>query len=499
MTVPISNVSRRQVFGATGQTTFAFTFEILNETDIAVYVDDTLKTLTTDYSVTINANGTGTVELNATATGAAQISIVGDRAIERTSDFTTGGDFFANTLNNELDSLTIFAQQNSEGLERSLRAPETDPVGLNMTLPRVSERAGKYLAFGSAGEAIGGATNIDISGIQEFTAEISALGGLSAELTALSDKTAELTALGSAGMVANISAVGTIASDVSTVAAMTSDVSNLLETTAEISVVAGLSTAVSTFNGIGTADIATVAGYGTAAITQVAALSSDVTSVASMSSDITGVLAITADLTNTLSHTAQYTQILSQSAEITQVASQSAEITQVFTIQADVTTAATNASAISSCALNISPITNTSNNMNHVTAVSTSLSDIQTVASAVTAVNTVATNVSATITFANTWYGARSSEPTGSINDGSLYYHQSVSTGQLKVYDNNAWSDAAFEISSSGVLSFEGRTGDINLETADLAVGLGTSAITGITDNSYEPKGRAVAMSLVFS
>ena len=67
------------------------------------------------------------------------------------------------------------------------------------------------------------------------------------------------------------------------------------------------------------------------------------------------------------------------------------------------------------------------------------------------------------------------------------------------MYDNNAWSDAAFEISSSGVLSFESRTGHISLTTADLAVGLGTSAITGITDNSYEPKGRAVAMSLVFS
>jgi hypothetical protein len=497
MSIPISNVSRRQVFSATGQTTFTFTFEILDQDDIKVFVDDTLKEISTDYSVSINPNGTGLVQLNATAVGAAQVSIVGNRTIERTSDFTTGGDLFANTLNTELDSLTIFAQQNAEGVERALKAPETDPTGLDMTLPRVSDRANKYLGFNSAGQVIGAAAQIDINAIAELTAEITALGGLSSEITSLSDKTAELTALGSAGMVANISAVGTIASNIPTVAAMSSDISNLLNSTAEISVVAGLSTAVSTFNGIGTADISTVAGYGTAAITQVAALSSDVTSVASMSSDITGVLAITADLTNTLSHTAQYTQILSQSAEITQVASQSAEITQVFTIRSDVTTAATNASAISSCALNISPITNTSNNMNHVTAVSTSLSDIQTVASAVTAVNTVATNVSATVTFANTWYGAQSSDPTGSINDGSLYYKQSGSTGQLMVYNNNAWSDAAFEISSSGVLSFESRTGHINLQTADIT-GLGTAVYTGIVDSRFTTDAEAIGFSLVF-
>jgi len=497
MTVPISNVSRRQVFGATGQTVFSFTFEILDQDDIAVFVDDTLKTITTDYSVSINPNGTGLVQLNATAVGAAQVSIVGNRTIERTSDFTTGGDLFANTLNNELDSLTIFAQQNAEGVERALQAPETDPTGLNMTLPRVADRANKYLGFNSAGEAVGAAAQIEIDAIAELTAEITALGGLSAELTALSDKTAELTALGSAGMVANISAVGTIASDVSTVAAMSSDISNVLESTAEIASLGNLSTALSVIGGLNTADISTVAGIGTADISQVAALSADVTNVAALSADIVNVQTLTADMTGVLGVTSDMTQILSQSADITQVASQSAEITQVFTIRSDVSTAATNASAISSVALNISPITNVSTNMADVTAVASSLTDITTVASANTAINTVATNVSATITFANTWYGAQSSDPTGSINDGALYYN--LTNSQLKVYDNNAWSNAAFEISSSGVLSFESRTGHINLETADLAVGLGTSAITGITDNSYEPKGRAVAMSLVFS
>ena len=151
MPVPISNVTRRVVLAASGLGPYSFTFEILANTDISVYKDDTLLTLTTDYTVTINSNGTGFVTLVATPTGATQIAIVGDRAIQRTSDFVTGGDLFANTINDELDSLTIFAQQNAEGVDRALKAPQTDPTSISMTLPRASSRAGKVLSFDSNG------------------------------------------------------------------------------------------------------------------------------------------------------------------------------------------------------------------------------------------------------------------------------------------------------------------------------------------------------------
>lgn len=159
MAVPISNVTRRQVYapsGSGGAGPYAFTFEILANTDIAVYKDDTLLTLTTHYTVTINANGTGSVTITAAGlalspTSPTQYAIVGNRTISRSTDFTTGGDFFANVLNDELDQQTIFAQQNAEGLQRALSAPQTDPTNINMTLPRTSDRAGRYLAFDSSG------------------------------------------------------------------------------------------------------------------------------------------------------------------------------------------------------------------------------------------------------------------------------------------------------------------------------------------------------------
>ena len=155
MSYPISDVTRRVVYsGSAGVGPYSFSFEILTNTDIAVYKNTTLLTLTTNYTVTINSNGTGSVTLVVAATGADQITLVGDRSIERASDFVTGGDLFANTLNDEFDSLVIFAQQVDEKAERGLKAPVTDPTDINMILPAKATRASKYLAFDANGNPV---------------------------------------------------------------------------------------------------------------------------------------------------------------------------------------------------------------------------------------------------------------------------------------------------------------------------------------------------------
>jgi len=155
MAFPISDVTRRVVYtGSAGVGPYSFSFEILANTDIAVYKDSTLLTLTTDYTVTINANGTGSVTLVVAATGANNITLVGDRAIARSTDFVTGGDLFANSLNDEFDSLVIFSQQTDEKAERGLKAPVTDPTDINMILPSKTSRASKYLAFDVNGNPI---------------------------------------------------------------------------------------------------------------------------------------------------------------------------------------------------------------------------------------------------------------------------------------------------------------------------------------------------------
>jgi hypothetical protein len=155
---PISDVARRIVYtGSAGVGPYAFDFEVLEQTDIKVYKNDVLLTLTTDYTVSISSSlGTGSVTLVSAATGSDRITIVGARPVERTTDFTTGGDFFADTLNDELDSQTILVQQVAETAERSIKAPVTDPTNINMVLPINTARAGKTLAFDSNGNPVAG-------------------------------------------------------------------------------------------------------------------------------------------------------------------------------------------------------------------------------------------------------------------------------------------------------------------------------------------------------
>jgi hypothetical protein len=155
MAYPISDVTRRVVYsGSIGVGPYSFSFEVLTNTDVAVYKNTTLLTLTTDYTVTINSNGTGSVTLVSAATGSDKITLVGDRAIQRASDFVTGGDLFANTLNDEFDSLVIFSQQIDEKVARAITAPVTDPTDINMVLPAKATRASKYLAFDVDGNPI---------------------------------------------------------------------------------------------------------------------------------------------------------------------------------------------------------------------------------------------------------------------------------------------------------------------------------------------------------
>lgn len=155
MAIDISDVLRRVVYAPNGVGPYQFTFEVLAQTDIDVYRGATLLTLTTDYTVSLNVDGTGSVTLVSTA-GTSNITIVGARGIARSTDFVTGGDLLANSLNDELDSQTIFAQQTYELALRGLKAPVYDPTDINMTLPTKTARAGKTLAFDSNGNPVVG-------------------------------------------------------------------------------------------------------------------------------------------------------------------------------------------------------------------------------------------------------------------------------------------------------------------------------------------------------
>ena len=69
-TFSLSDTSRRAQFTGNGSNvTFAFSFQVNATSDVKVYIGDTLKALSTHYTIVtssgaagLNANGTGTVE-----------------------------------------------------------------------------------------------------------------------------------------------------------------------------------------------------------------------------------------------------------------------------------------------------------------------------------------------------------------------------------------------------------------------------------------------------
>ena len=187
----ITAVTRRKVYsGSAGVGPYAFTFPILVQTDIAVYKNSTKLTLTTDYTVTINGtNGTGSVTLVSAATGSDTITIIGARAIQRTTDFVTAGDLAASSLNEQLDANIIMTQQLAEESKRTIKAPPYDPEStedggiLNMTLPAKADRAGKVMAFDTDGNPSAGAVSLPTSLTATYYPRVNT-GGTAYELRA---------------------------------------------------------------------------------------------------------------------------------------------------------------------------------------------------------------------------------------------------------------------------------------------------------------------------
>jgi len=133
----VAAVTRRVQYtvGGSGQAgPYAFTFTVLDEGDLAVYqgstTSSTLKTLTTHYTVALSADGTGSITFvgGQEPTTAQLITIIGDRAISRTTDFTAGGDIRASTMNLDLDALTVQQQQLDEAMDRAVQVEIRPPL-----------------------------------------------------------------------------------------------------------------------------------------------------------------------------------------------------------------------------------------------------------------------------------------------------------------------------------------------------------------------------------
>lgn len=161
MPIDITDVTRRVQYAGSGTGPYNFTFQILDDDDIAVYQDDTLLVKTTDYTVTINVDGTGSITTVSSIPGADNITIIGARPYARLTDFSTGGDFFADDVNDELDSMMILIQQLREENTRSAKLSETTTFSGDLIFPEPS--ANNLIGWNSAGTALDNKAAADIN------------------------------------------------------------------------------------------------------------------------------------------------------------------------------------------------------------------------------------------------------------------------------------------------------------------------------------------------
>tara|TARA_R100000655_G_scaffold54684_1_gene92659 strand:+ start:1049 stop:2581 length:1533 start_codon:yes stop_codon:yes gene_type:complete len=180
MTISVSNNTPRVSYTvAQGQTQTSFTvnFEFFAEADLNVYVDDTLKTLTANYTVSGGNGSTGAVAISVTgATGGSTVVITRDIALERTTDFPTQGAFNITSLNTELDKLVAIDADVDDTISRSIRLQDQDATA-SMELPLKASRVGTVLGFNATtGAAEAGPTITAVQSLADVTTSINLLG-----------------------------------------------------------------------------------------------------------------------------------------------------------------------------------------------------------------------------------------------------------------------------------------------------------------------------------
>jgi hypothetical protein len=476
MAIDISNVSRRVVYtGSSGVGPYSFTFEVLAQTDIAVYKNDTELTLTTDYTVSLSADGTGSVTLVTAATSSDRITIVGDRTIERTTDFTTGGPLFAATLNDEFDSLTIFAQQNLEQSNRSLRAPNTDPTNIDMVLPINTVRANKTLAFDNDGNPVIGEQIGDYRG--DWAASTSYNKRDLVKDTSNNNIYMANTAHTSSGAEPLDTNTDSAKWDLIVDAESATTASTTATTKAAEAATSATNAATSATSAATSATTATTKASEASTSATNAATSETNAATSATNAATSETNAATSATSAFTSATTATTQATAASTSATNAAtSATSAATSATTATTQATTATTKASEAATSA------TNAATSATSASTAQTAAEAAQTAAETAQAAAELAAD-----NFDDTYLGAKASDPTvdndgDALSAGDLYFN--TSTNKLRVYSGSAWNDAV--VDTNGVVTKTSATGSAELPSGTTAQRDASASAGYIRFNSTE-------------
>jgi len=155
----ISTETFRVSYTSTGGTIYPYTFRILETTDLKVYVNGTLKTESTDYTVTGagNPSGGNVVFVSAPTAGSTVLIVRDGITMTQETDYIENDSFPADSTEDALDKLTMLLQKVWDYTRRSVKLAITSNL-TDLELP--SPEASKLLAWNSLGTAL---TNVSLS------------------------------------------------------------------------------------------------------------------------------------------------------------------------------------------------------------------------------------------------------------------------------------------------------------------------------------------------
>jgi len=497
MTINIANNDPRINYTATaGQTVFTVPFEFFDNTDIKVYIEGTLKTITTHYTVSGGNGSTGTVTLTAGATLNDEVTLVRDVPMERTTDLTSS--YNGSSIDAQLDRIVAQIADLDDKASRTIQINDYE-LASGLLLPALDNRKGKTIQFNTSTGALEvGPTGADLTAIGSVTSEIATLAGISSNITTVAGANAAVTAVGNsmtsvnainaalsnvntvAGGISNINLVGGSISDVNDVADSLGEISAVQAKLTNIDTVAVASTNIGTVAGSITqvnnvaSNISDVTGVNTnmSAITTANANSANINLVASSIDDVNDVGTVITKVTTVADNIANVNLVAPSAQYMSDVANNITAIGAIAPLAGDLTNVTNNLSAIQNAA------TNATNAANSATAAANSATsignaEVTTTANAVAAANSAAAAATALDNFDDKYLGVKSSDPTvdndgDALVQGALYF--SSTSSAMQVYDGANWIAA----SSSGVAS---------LTLFEYTATAGQTAFSGSDDN----------------
>lgn len=258
MTISSTNRKAGPYIGNGTASTFPFSFKVFQASDlevvkltVATSIETTLA-LTTDYTVTLNAdqnsNAGGSITLVAGALASGyNLVITSDIANLQPTDLTNQGGFYPEVITTALDRATIQIQQLQEGLDRAAQLPITsaaDADALVADIMRLADSADNIDTVATNISSVNTvATNIStVNTVAGNNANITTVAGISSNVTSVAGNSTNINSVAGnstninsvAGNISNINAVAGNSSNINTVATNASNVTTVATNIASV-------------------------------------------------------------------------------------------------------------------------------------------------------------------------------------------------------------------------------------------------------------------------